>query len=158
MRAGHQGVDPLDVLGGGDGLLADPDVDQGRQWCLQGDSDGVQTVNGDTLLAALDLADELSTQSGQLPELVLREPALLAKRAQTLADELSNVPFCALSHRYRRSLEVPSDAKMTPPVYPTPRSVASALTLRCAICSSRPWRSPESSRREHWKSASIAWP
>src|SRR5947208_9937076 len=111
MRAGHQGVDPLDVLGGGDGLLADPDVDQGRQWCLQGDSDSVQTVNGDTLLAALDLADELPTEPRELPELVLREPALLAKRAQTLADELSNVPFCALSHRYRGLSRCPQTQK-----------------------------------------------
>ena len=80
MGPGHQRVDPLDVLRRRPVLLADTNIDQGGQGCPQGDSDSVQTVNRDRLLAPLDLPDELPTQSRELAEPVLGEPAFLAQR------------------------------------------------------------------------------
>src|SRR5436309_1128434 len=58
----------------------------------------VQAVDGDRLLAALDLADELAGQAGAIAQPLLAESALLAERPQPLPQELPYVFHRAFAH------------------------------------------------------------
>src|SRR2546425_10357833 len=50
----------------------------------------VETVEGDRLLPTLDLADELSAESGSLAESLLAERALFAQRTETRPEDFSD--------------------------------------------------------------------
>ncbi len=57
----------------------------------------IEAVDGDRLLSALDLTDELSAQPRALAQALLTQPPLLAERPQPLAQEFSHVldrSFC----------------------------------------------------------------
>src|SRR3989449_10800802 len=58
----------------------------------------VQAVDGDRLLAAFDLADELAGQAGAIAQPLLAESALLAERPQPLPQELPYVFHRAFAH------------------------------------------------------------
>jgi hypothetical protein len=62
------------------------------------DGDAIEAVEGDRLLAALDLANELAAERCPTPQSLLAEPALSAQVADTLAEEgadMGDRPFSA---------------------------------------------------------------
>src|SRR5438093_422391 len=90
--------DPLGFLGRHAAVLV-ADVGEVAQGDLQRDRDAVEAVDGDRLLAALDLTDEFSAEPGSLAESLLAERALLAQCTKSLAEEFPDVFDGALCHR-----------------------------------------------------------
>src|SRR5262245_35174855 len=89
-----------DLLGllGRHGAVLVADVGEIAQRHLERDRHAVETVDGDGLLAALDLADEFPAESGSFAESFLAERALFAEGAKTLTEEFSDVFDGALCH------------------------------------------------------------
>src|SRR5262245_21111244 len=75
------------------------DVRQFSQGDLQGHRHMIKAVDGNRLLPALDLADELAAQPRTLPEPLLAQASLLAEGAQPLTEELPDVLDRSFSHR-----------------------------------------------------------
>ena len=65
---------------------------------IERDRHPVKAVDGDRLLAALDLSDELAGETGAITEPLLAESALLAERPQPLPEELPYVFHRAFAH------------------------------------------------------------
>src|SRR2546426_6461768 len=82
--------DPLGFLGRHAAVLV-ADVGEVAQGDLQRDRDAVEAVDGDRLLAALDLADEFPAEPGSLAESLLAERALLSECTKTLTEEFPDV-------------------------------------------------------------------
>ena len=66
---------------------------------IERDRDTIEAVDGDRLLAALDLADEFPAEPGSLAESLLAERALLAECPEALTEEFPDVFDGALCHR-----------------------------------------------------------
>src|SRR5262245_4448786 len=96
--ARHEREDLLRVLAGHGRRLVGPHVRELAQRDLERDRHPIQAVDRDRLLAALDLADELSGEAGAVPQPFLAEGALLAERSQPLSQELPHVFHCAFAH------------------------------------------------------------
>src|SRR6266850_2101565 len=96
--AGHQREDLLGVLARHRRRLVGAHVGQLAQRDLQRHRYVVEAVDGDRLLAALDLTDELAGQAGAITEPLLTESALLAERPQPLPQELPYVFHRAFAH------------------------------------------------------------
>src|SRR5207302_971942 len=82
-----------DLLGlfGRHGAVLIADVGELAQRNLERDRHAVETIDGNRLLAALDLADEFPAEPGPLAETFLAERALFAQGAQTLTEKFPDV-------------------------------------------------------------------
>src|SRR2546425_4500054 len=82
-----------DLLGlfGRHGAVLVADVGELAQRNLERDRHAVETIDGNRLLAALDLADEFPAETGPLAEAFLAERALFAQGAQTLTEKIPDV-------------------------------------------------------------------
>src|SRR6266852_1549701 len=89
--------DLLGLLGRHRALLV-ADVGEVAQRNFERDRDTVEAVDGDRLLAALDLADELPAEPRPFAESFLAERALFAQGAEPLTEEFSDVFDGALCH------------------------------------------------------------
>src|SRR5437870_1450093 len=69
----------------------EPDVGQRGQRHVERDGHPVEAVDGDGLLAALDLADELPAEVRPVAESLLTETPLLTQGAQPLTEKASNL-------------------------------------------------------------------
>src|SRR5207245_4677431 len=89
-----------DLLGlfGRHGAVLVADVGELAQRNLERDRHAVETIDGNRLLAALDLADEFPAETGPLAEAFLAERALFAQGAQTLTEKFPDVFDGALCH------------------------------------------------------------
>src|SRR5213594_4542358 len=96
--AGDEREDLLRVLARHLRRLVGAHVGQLAERNLQRHRYVVQAVDGDRLLAALDLADELAGQAGAIAQPLLAESALLAERPQPLPQELPYVFHRAFAH------------------------------------------------------------
>src|SRR5436309_9031245 len=96
--AGDEREDLFGVLARHRGRPVGPHVRQLSPRDLERDRHPVQAVDGDRLLAALDLADELAGQAGEIAQPLLAESALLAERPQPLPQECSYVFHRAFAH------------------------------------------------------------
>src|SRR5207247_38226 len=96
---GDEREDLLGLLAGHRGGLV-PDVGEVAERDLEGGGDVVEAVERDRLLTPFDLADELSAETGALPESLLAERSLLPEGAQALSQELPDVLHGAFGHGY----------------------------------------------------------
>src|SRR5205809_2015899 len=126
---GDEREDLLGLLAGHRGGLV-PDVGEVAERDLEGGGDVVEAVERDRLLTPFDLADELSAETGALPESLLAERSLLPEGAQALSQELPDVLHGAFGHGYesptlvilltlrnpgvRASVEIPQTGSVPP--------------------------------------------
>src|SRR5437867_9567422 len=89
--AHHQRENLLGVLAGRDRAPAGADVGQEAQGDFERHRDVIEAVDGNRLLSALDLADELTGESGERAQSFLAQCTLLAQRTQTLAEKFPDV-------------------------------------------------------------------
>src|SRR4030095_9267020 len=89
--------DLLSILGR-DGAVLVTDVGEIAQRNLERDRHAIETVDGNRLLTALDLADELPPEAGPLAETFLAERALFAQSAEALTEKFPDVFDGALCH------------------------------------------------------------
>src|SRR5467141_344139 len=80
------------------GRLVGPHVRQLTQRDLERDRHPVQAVDGDRLLTALDLADELARQPPAITQPLLAPTALLAQGPHPLPQEFPHVSHRAFAH------------------------------------------------------------
>src|SRR5438874_6268939 len=96
--AGDEREDLFGLLARHRGRLVGPHIRQLTQRDLERDRHPVQAIDGDRLLPALDLADELARQARAITQPLLAETALLAQSPHPLPQEFPHVLHRAFAH------------------------------------------------------------